>query len=133
MKLTGVIETGTGKGAYFTGLDWVVKQLERQMGFKPYPGTLNVRVCGSDVPKLDEFFRDKDFELVPDNPDFCTARVKRVRLNGIPAAAVFPSEDVHVHEKEVIEIITSFHVKDTFHLNDGDRVILTDFETHSSD
>jgi riboflavin kinase len=127
MEITGVIETGVGKGAFFTNLDWVVEQIERNAGFKPYPGTLNIRVCDEDLAKLDALFACKDFELVPDDPQFCTAGARIIRINGIPAMAVFPGEDVHVHGREVIEIITSCHVKDTFHLKDGDQVTITDF------
>jgi riboflavin kinase, archaea type len=128
MKITGVIESGLGKGAFFTSLEWVVDQFERAMGFKPFPGTLNVRVLEGDLPALRSFFAKKDFELVPDNPAFCTALLKKVRVNGTPAAAVFPSEDVKAHGREIIELISEKHLKDTHGLKDGDQVTITEFE-----
>lgn len=127
MKLTGFIQRGVGKGAFFTNLDWVVDQFQKAMGFEPFPGTLNVRISEEDLPSLGAFFSKKDFELIPDDPQFCTASLKRVKVNGIPAAAVFPSDDVHVHGKEIVEIISHCHLKETLNLDDGDKVILTEF------
>jgi len=126
MELTGVIVEGKGKGAFFTSLDWVVEQFQSKMGFRPFPGTLNVRVLDEDLPKLEKFIATKDFELIPRDQDFCSAWLKRVRINGIPAAAVFPSEDVRVHGKEVIEIISEVNIKASLNLANGDQVIITD-------
>ncbi len=129
MQITGVIERGKGQGAYFVGLDWVAEQFEREMGFKPFPGTLNVRVSLSDGSELERLFSDRDFELVPEDPQFCSARVKRLSLNGLPAVAVFPSEDVRIHGKNVIEIIAGCNIKQALRLDDGDWVILVVSET----
>jgi len=126
MKITGVIETGSGKGSFFVGLDWVVSQFEKQMGFKPFPGTLNVRLNEADLAEAERFFDKKDFALVPEDPTFCRAGVKRLTVNGLPAIAVFPSEDVRIHDNHVIEIIAGCHIKDTLNLKDGDRVTIED-------
>jgi riboflavin kinase len=124
MKITGVIETGAGKGSFFVGLDWVVHQFEEQMGFKPFPGTLNVRLNEGDLAQAQSFFDKKDFDLVPKDPAFCRAGVKRLTVNGVPAAAVFPSQDVRIHDNRVIEIIAGCHIKETLNLHDGDEVTL---------
>jgi HAD superfamily hydrolase (TIGR01509 family) len=126
MRITGRIESGAGKGAFFTGLDWVIEQFEAAMGFKPYPGTLNVRVSGDGPDDLEAFFSEKDFEIRPENPDFCAAGFKRVWIDGIPAAAVFPSEDVRIHGKDVVEIMAGGHVKSALGLSDGDEITITD-------
>jgi CTP-dependent riboflavin kinase len=128
MIIRGIIETGAGKGAFFVGLDWVVRQFREHMGFAPYPGTLNVRVLGEDLSAAEDFFSQKDFDLVPEDPSFCKAGVKRLTINGLPAAAVFPSDDVRIHDNHVIEIIAGCHVKERLKLKDGDSVILTDYQ-----
>ncbi len=132
MKLRGTIQKGIGEGSFFTSLDWVVEQFERAMGFAPFPGTLNVRICDEDLPQVDAFFSNKDFELIPTDPHFCSGSFKRVRVNGILAAAVFPSEDVHVHGKEIVEIISDRHLKGTLHLEDGDLVTITEISEDPS-
>ena len=127
MKISGVIREGTGKGAFFTQLDWVLKQCEEGLGFQPFPGTLNVRINDADLSKLDALFKEKDYELVPNNSDFCSAYLKKVKINGLFAAVVLPSEDVRIHEKEVIEIISDRHIKEALKLSDGDEVTITGF------
>jgi riboflavin kinase, archaea type len=126
MKLRGTIQSGIGKGSFFTGLDWVVEQFREAMGFEPFPGTLNVRIMEEDLPIIDPFFLKKDFELIPDDPQFCAASLKKVEVNGVSSAAVFPSEDVHIHGKSIIEIITYCHLKETLHLDDGDQITITE-------
>ena len=128
MKLKGVIQRGVGKGAFFTRLDWVVDQFEKVMGFKPFPGTLNVRISEEDVSELESFFSQKDGELVPDNTEFCSAWLKKVWVNGMPGAVVFPSDDVRVHEKAIIEVMAGCHLKERLRLTDGDEVRITDSE-----
>ena len=125
MNITGVIEKGAGKGAFFTSLDWVVEQFEKGFGWKPFPGTLNVRVSREDLSKLTEFFAQKDLELIPDDSSFCSAGLKSVRVNGIQAAVVFPSEDVRIHSNDLIEVIAGCHIKDTLQLADGDSVTIS--------
>ena len=131
MKLKGVIQKGVGKGAFFTSLDWVVAQFQNAMGFAPYPGTVNVRIAEEDLSRLADFFSKKDFAIVPTDPRFCAGSFKKVKINGIAGAAVFPSEEVRVHGKDVIEIICGCHIKDTLGLKDGDPVLITDFHDPS--
>ena len=122
MEISGIVQSGAGKGAYFTQLEWVVKQCEEMLGYQPFPGTLNVRVVDEDLPGLSRFLQDADLELIPDDPSFCAARVKKVMVNRIPAALVLPGEDVRIHENRVIELIASFNLKDSLGLEDGDRI-----------
>lgn len=126
MKISGIIKSGVGKGAFFTQVDWVVKQCEDMLGYKPFPGTLNVHVCDEDLSKLEKFFESTDCVLLPDDPKFCAANVKKVKVNNIPAAVVLPSEDVRVHENRVMEIIASCSLKEALGLDDGDAVTISE-------
>jgi riboflavin kinase, archaea type len=133
MEISGVIQSGAGKGAFFTQVDWVVKQCEQILGYQPFPGTLNVRVNDSDVASLSLLAISTDFELVPDDPAFCAAQVKKVTLNGIPAAVIMPSEDVRIHEDRILEVISSCSLKQTLGLGDGDPVRLSWIDTTATD
>ena len=42
MKITGEVTTGLGKAAYFLSKDFYVSEFIKNLGFKPYPGTLNI-------------------------------------------------------------------------------------------
>jgi hypothetical protein len=124
MQISGVILSGAGKGAFFTQVDWVVEQCRKMLGYRPFPGTLNVSVNDSDLDMLDRLSEAPGFELVPDDPAFCAAQVKKIELNGISAAVVLPSEEVRIHEKRVLEVISSCSLKEALGLSDGDMVSL---------
>ena len=124
MQISGIIQKGAGKGAYFTRLDWVVKECKEILGYEPFPGTLNICVEDEDLPLLDAFLQDADLELIPDDPGFCTAGLKKVMVNRIPAAVVVPAEDVRIHASRVMELIAPCNLKDALGLHDGDRVTL---------
>jgi len=126
MEISGVIHSGAGKGAYFTQLDWVVEQCEKKLNMTPFPGTLNVRVHDDDFPKLDQFLMKTDFELIPDDPAFCAARLKQVSINGVAAAVVLPSMDVRIHDSRIIELIAACNLKERLGLDDGDGVTISD-------
>ncbi|MCF8131172.1 MAG: CTP-dependent riboflavin kinase [Deltaproteobacteria bacterium] len=126
MELSGIIQPGAGKGAYFMQVDWVVKQCETLLNMTPFPGTLNVQIGRADFPTLDQFLRVTDFELIPDDPSFCTARLKKVTVNGVAAAIVLPGEDVRIHDSRTIELIAACNLKKRFKLGDGDAVVISD-------
>lgn len=125
MVIRGIIQSGAGKGAFFTSVDWVRKQCRDMLGYEPYPGTLNVRVIDADLQCLESFLNEQDFLLVPEDPAFCSAGVKKVKMNGIPAAVILPAQDVRIHEKQVVEIIARCCLKKALDLEDGDIVIVS--------
>ena len=45
--ITGTLFSGLGEGAYYISLPGYKKQFISKLGFKPYPGTLNLKI--SDV------------------------------------------------------------------------------------
>jgi CTP-dependent riboflavin kinase len=125
MQISGIIQSGAGKGAFFTQVDWVVRQCEEMLGYRPFPGTLNVRVDDSDMAVLTHLANGNDFELLPDDPAFCSAKVTKVTLNGIAAAVVMPAEDVRIHEEQIVELIAACNIKKVLGLKDGDAVRLS--------
>lgn len=123
-SISGTVLSGIGKGCYFTSVDWVVRQCKDKLGYAPFPGTLNVKVCDEDLPKLNQFLEQTDTALVPSDASFCSAPLKKIELGGIPAAIVLPAEDVHVHDHCILEIISPCSFKQSLGLKDGDQVKL---------
>ncbi|GAB6905411.1 putative CTP-dependent riboflavin kinase [Desulfosarcina cetonica] len=122
MTISGSIQSGIGKGGYFTSVDWVVQQCRDKLGYAPFPGTLNIRVRDEDMDKLERFLAKTDAELVPDSSTFCAAPLKKVTIKGVPAAVVLPAENVRVHENRILEIISPRSFKQSFGLKDGDQI-----------
>lgn len=125
LKITGKIVSGAKQGAFFTGLDWVQKQCLKKLGFAPWPGTLNLEIPMDHVAVIEELKVKEGMELVSPDSNYCSGYVFPVSIEGISAAIVFPAEDVRVHGKNIIEIISPKMLKDTLDVKDGDQVNIT--------
>ena len=125
MAITGVVQSGVGKGSFFTTVDWVVQQCEDKLGYAPFPGTLNVKVSDDDTHKLSRLFENPDTELASADAAFCSAPLKKVSISDIPAAVVLPAEDVRIHENNIVEIIADCSLKSTLGIKDGDTVTIS--------
>jgi CTP-dependent riboflavin kinase len=121
-EIIGKIIRGAKQGAYFTQVDWVQKQCRLKLGFKPYPGTLNLEIATENIAKLDTVLAREGIELVSADSNFCSGSVIPVSIEGIAGAMVAPATDVRVHAKNIIEIISPLGLKDALGVDDGDWV-----------
>ena len=122
MIVTGKIVGGAKQAAFFTQLDWVQKQCDQKIGFKPFPGTLNIEISDETVKALQSLPQEELPELRPPDADFCTAKIIPVIFENLQAAIVIPDEKVRVHGKNIIEIISDVRLKSVLSLKDGDTV-----------
>jgi len=134
--LKGKIVSGARKAAFFTQLDWVLQQCMEKLGFKPFPGTLNVEVMPESLLDAKSLYEEKGIELVP--PDltdsaFCSAKVLPVSIEGIDGAMIIPEEKVRIHGKNTIEAIAPLNLKDALHKDDGDTITITIHRTLPTD
>ena len=125
LAITGKIISGAGEGAFFTQIDWVMQQCNEKLGFKPYPGTLNLEILEDDFPLIESLDQEKGIELVSPDPKFCNAKTFLVSLGKINGAIVIPEEKVRVHPKNIIEIIAPTNIKISLNVQDGDILKIT--------
>lgn len=118
--MKGKIVSGVGKAAQFTRLEWVQDQCERRLGFRPYPGTLNLEVGQEEIVFLDALFAARGILLTPPDPRFCEARALPVAVGNIGGALILPDEKVRVHGPAIIEVLAPVKVKEALQVNDGD-------------
>ncbi len=126
--LKGRVVSGAKKAAFFTQLDWVLEQCSEKLGFKPFPGTLNVKILPESLLAVESLQKEKGIELVPPDPidsTFCTAQLLPVSIEGIDAAMIIPEEKVRIHGKNIIEAIAPISLKNALKIDDGDTVTLT--------
>ena len=90
----------------------------------PYPGTLNLEIPEDKLSIVDELLKKSGIDLNPPNSNFCSGQAVAVSIGGNPAAIVRPAEEVRIHEKNIIEIISHIKLKDALNVDDGDNVIL---------
>jgi len=123
--LKGKVVSGAKKAAFFTQLDWVVEQCSKKLGFKPFPGTLNIEILPESLLDVESIQEEKGIELLPSDPTFCTAQVLPVSIEEANAAIIIPEEKVKIHDKNIIEVIAPMSLKEILNIDDGDTVTLT--------
>lgn len=123
VRLVGTVTSGLGEGSFYMSLEGYVKQFIEKLGFKPYPGTLNV-VLKPEYVKYRLYL-----DMLPgiyiqgfSNGSRTYGGVKcfKAMINGVPGAILL-IERTH-HGPNVIEIISQYKLRDVLNLRDGDEV-----------
>jgi CTP-dependent riboflavin kinase len=122
--LTGEIVSGAREAVFFTQLDWVQEQCKTKLGFKPYPGTLNLKINREQWSVVEALRDEEGIMLVPPDPKFCIGRTLPLTVGGIRGALIIPSEDVNIHGKNVLEVMAPVRLKEGLGVDDGDSVTL---------
>ncbi len=122
--LNGKVVSGARKATFFTQLDWVKTQCEKKLGFRPFPGTLNIELRPESLTVIASMQKEKGLELVPSDPAFCSARIIPVLVEEIQAAIILPDEKVRIHGRNIIEAIAPVYLRQMLNINDGDLVCL---------
>ena len=124
-KVTGVIFSDLGEAASFMALDWVQKVLREELGFSPYPATLNLRLeSEKEMGVWQEVKRQgTGIDLISPDPSFCQARCFLVKIEKkYRGAALLPG--VAGYPADKIEVIAPVRLKDELKVRDGDRITL---------
>ena len=122
MKIEGEVTTGLGKGAFFLSQDFYKREFEKNLGFVPYPGTLNVIVGDEHLDEINDIKLNCENLIKPDE-GFGAVKFIEARLNGeVDGAIVFPAKTTH--DENYLEVICEKKLRDEFGLADGDRVFL---------
>lgn len=120
-EVTGSLASGLGEGAYFTQLDWVVKGFEEKLGFRPYPGTVNLTMAGAAWQRVRiELARAAGIALPP-HPGNCGAKCFRVLVEERHAGALI-IPDVADYPEDKFEIVAPVELRPRLALVDGDKV-----------
>jgi len=120
--IAGKIVRGVKQGKFFTQLEWFQKQCADKLGFKPYPGTLNLEISVAYLPIIESLNREEGIELISPDPKFCNAKAFSVSLGEIRGAIIMPDEKVRVHAKNIIEIVAPLKIKSSLQVADGDLI-----------
>ena len=122
LVIKGKIISGAGEGAFFTRIGWVQQQCAEKLGFKPYPGTLNLEISEEFLTAIESLDQKEAIELISPDPKFCDAKVFKVSLGDTNGAIIFPEEKVRIHPENIIEIIAPLNLKAALNVDDGDAL-----------
>jgi len=122
MVLKGTITSGLGEGKYYTCIDEYVKQFVEKLGFRPIPGTLNVRIWGEYIDRFRELESTEGIEIrgfATEDRTFGGAKCFFVKIKGLNAAAIIPNRS---HHSDILEIIAPYRLREKLNLKDGDNI-----------
>lgn len=122
MKILGIIISGTGKGRYFISQKIYSEQFREKLGFKPFPGTLNIQIHEENLAQIAQIPKE-EMGTIKGKDDFGDVGYIKASLNGqINGALVFPVKTQH--PQDILEFIARENLREKLKLNDGDLVTL---------
>jgi len=122
IEIEGILFTGLGEGSYYISREGYVSRIRQILGFVPFPGTLNLRVSeGYEiyVPILNSI---NGFEVQPfeqEGRKFGGVKILKARLREENVGIVIPER---THYENVLEIISTEHLRAKYGLKDGDKI-----------
>jgi len=120
--LLGTVYTGSGNGKKFVCLPWVKKQIEKKLGFSPYPGTLNLRL-NKENKKKKSLLETFNAIMIEPQIGYCPGILFKALVGSVKCAIVTPK--VPNYPSDVIEIISPVYLRENLNLADGSLVTIT--------
>ena len=122
MKIDGEVTTGLGKAAYFLSQEFYTKEFKKNLGFIPYPGTLNVIVSDEYLDEINEIKNNCENLIKPDEGFGAVKYIEATLNDKVKGAIVFPAKTTH--EENYLEFIAENKLRDELNLKDEDIVSL---------
>jgi riboflavin kinase len=124
LTLSGTVVTGMGEGSYYMGQPNYAKQFEKELGFAPYPGTLDIKLDKGSFELKETLTRLPSKQVSgfrTDERTFGPVKFFEARLKGKRTAIVIP---LRTHHTDILEIIAPYNLRKKLGLKDGDPVKL---------
>ncbi|HZD34507.1 MAG TPA: DUF120 domain-containing protein [Nitrososphaeraceae archaeon] len=127
LQLDGKVVSGMGEGAYYMSLDGYQTQFSEKLGYKPYPGTLNLKLLSQSTISMRSIMDSYPSIFIRGFTDSSRSYgwVKcypAILNNGaMDKAAVIVLERTH-YDKSILEVIAPVCVKETLGIRNGDDV-----------
>lgn len=122
--IKGRVISGMGEGQYYIGLDGYKKGINENLGFVPYPGTLNLKLKTLRECQFKERLAATKGVMVPsftgNKRTFGSLKCFHCRLDDIYGAVIIP-ERSH-YGNDVIEIVSSHNLREKMKLKDGNDI-----------
>jgi riboflavin kinase, archaea type len=120
---SGKVVAGLGTGSSFLKIKGYSESLQKKLGFKPFPGTLNVRIPPEEIELRLSLRQGKEIDIPGfehGGKRFGKLAIFKAKLFGEPAAVIFP--EMSHHGLDVLEIISPDNLRQRYKLADGSAV-----------
>lgn len=122
MKILGFVISGTKKGGYFLSQKFYSEQFKEKLGFKPFPGTLNIQIQEENLEQIAKI-PEEEIGIIEGEEEFGTVKYIKASLNDtINGALVFPVKTQH--PQDILEFIAQENLREKLNLKDGELVNL---------
>jgi len=124
VEIVGSVAKGVGEGKFYVSKEQYAEQFFEIFGFKPFPGTLNLRV---EKEYMGTFLmlKEKPGILIKgfSERDRTYGNVKcfKATIQELFCVVVLPERS---HYTEIMEVVSKHHLRSLLNLSDGDRVIV---------
>ena len=129
--ITGQVVNGLGEGAYY--VEVYSSKLRSALGFKPYLGTLNVKIVDDESHKAISRMKNTTPLVLSGfshkGRTFGDVICYRVKVNKTIEAAIVIAQRTH-HSGEILEIVAPVNIRDALKLSDEDEVTLVVVPLH---
>jgi riboflavin kinase len=122
MEIKGKLISGMGKGTYFMSQKIYIDQFQEKLKFKPFVGTLNIKIEDNEIANIMNIPADK-FDIILGKGKFGDVKFIKAVLNGnVTGAIVFPAKTKHT--EDVLEFISDKNLRKVLKLEDGDLLTI---------
>jgi riboflavin kinase len=122
LVIVGTVISGLGEGQYYVNQPEYLDQFQKKLWFKPYEGTLNIKVGESELPKIDILHKAEGIIVQgfeKEGRTFGDVKCFFAKIHNMECAVVMPNRS---HYTNVLEIVCKYHLRRTLGLRDGDQV-----------
>lgn len=122
LVIHGAVTSGLGDGRYYVMQSRYKEQFRKKLWFEPFEGTLNIKVRGVELSKLDvlrgcEGIPIRGFQKA--GHTFGDVKCFLAKIDGAEGAVLLPSRS---HYTDTLEIISRHNLRKTLNIRDGDAV-----------
>jgi riboflavin kinase len=120
MKVVGKLFSGMGAGEEYLSKQPYQEKFQEILGFKPFPGTLNLRVDEDKIEEIHDLDSERLESFEHEETEYSGMDVYRCKIKGVEAA--YLDLDVTDYEENVLEIVAPVQLRDLLGLEDGEEV-----------
>jgi len=133
--IVGIVSEGMKEGGYYVAIKGYYEQFKEKLGFKPFKGTLNLKLSELNkallrenletrMPIIIDGFKDENSERTYGAVKCYGCKISLLddREHKIDAA-ILDIERTH-HEQNIVEILAEPYLRDFLNLKDGDKLII---------
>lgn len=123
LRFSGIVTSGLGDGVHYVKV--YMEKFEEKLGFKPYPGTLNLRIVdredlktvftirGLPALRIDAFKKEERV--------YGAVNCYKALIGGAIEGAVVVPERTH-YGPDIVELVAPENIRERLGLKDGDKV-----------